>query len=312
MAIPGPGVPLSVNDIATEFGGTVPHGLNEYYRGGGLVPNTPGNSAIPASGQIAVGDFYGSANRSSIPLVISTDSYNYDVYSVASTNPTYVAGTSDITVTVNPGVTVGSTATPTYAMLVPSSFNPGDTVTIVNNGVIQGRGGNGGAGGTGSPSIPANTAGSPGLAGGNAIYVNRPTVITNNGVVASGGGGGGGGGSSRPVTPAPPKGTPTVRSYGGGGGGGGAGFDGGSGGAGGPGATGSGSPGSVGTSPAGGAGGPAPGAGPGGSGGGRGAAGAAGATSRTSGGAGGAAGNYIVGNPFVTWPVTGTQQGGVA
>jgi hypothetical protein len=34
--------------------------------------------------------------------------------------------------------------------------------------------------------------------------------------------------------------------------------------------------------------------------------------SNTSGGAGGGAGNYIVGNPFVTWPVTGTRQGGVA
>jgi hypothetical protein len=30
------------------------------------------------------------------------------------------------------------------------------------------------------------------------------------------------------------------------------------------------------------------------------------------GGAGGAAGNYIVGNPFVTYPATGTRQGGVA
>jgi hypothetical protein len=30
------------------------------------------------------------------------------------------------------------------------------------------------------------------------------------------------------------------------------------------------------------------------------------------GGAGGATGNYIVGNPFVTYPATGTRQGGVA
>jgi hypothetical protein len=44
----------------------------------------------------------------------------------------------------------------------------------------------------------------------------------------------------------------------------------------------------------------------GGAGGGRGAAGA------TTSGSGGAAGSYIVGNPFVTWPATGTRQGGVA
>ena len=53
MAIPGPGTAISINTIATEFGGTVPHSLSEYYRGGGLVPNTPGNAAIPTSGQIA-------------------------------------------------------------------------------------------------------------------------------------------------------------------------------------------------------------------------------------------------------------------
>jgi len=299
MAIPGPGVPLSVNDIATEFGGTVPHGLNEYYRGGGLVPNTPGNSAIPVSGRIAVGDFYGSANRVSIPLVISANTYNYDVYT--NRGPTYVAGASDITVTVNPGVIVGSTTTPTYAILVPSAFDSGDTVTIVNNGVIQGMGGDGGAGGSGFQPGVGPRPGNPGTAGGNAIYANRPTVITNNGTVA-GGGGGGGGGAGYYRGPAPK--VPAIISPGGGGGGG-AGYNGG--------AT---APkaGGVGTSTAGGAGGPgAPSAGPGGSGGGRGAVGVAGtAAPGGPGGAGGAAGNYIVGNPFVTWPVTGTRQGGVA
>jgi hypothetical protein len=125
--------------IATEFGGTVPHSLNEYYRGGGLVPNTPTNAAIPTSGQIAIGNFYGSANRSTVALTIAANTFNYDVFT--NRGPTYVAGASDVVVTVNPGVTVGSTSTGTYAMLVPSAFNPGDTVTIVNNGVVQGMGG---------------------------------------------------------------------------------------------------------------------------------------------------------------------------
>ena len=309
MAIPGPGTAISMTTIATEFGGTVPHSLSEYYRGGGLVPNSANNAAIPTSGQIAMGNFYGSANRPAINLTIASNSYNYDVYT--NRGPAYVAGFSDITVTVNPGVTVGSTTTPTYAMLVPSAFNPGDTVTIVNNGVIQGMGGTGGNGGTGSPAVPANTGGTPGATGGSAIYVNRPTVITNNGVVASGGGGGGGGGSRRTSTPTGPKTPPSVTSFGGGGGGGGAGFNGGVGGTGGPGANGAGTPGSTGTSPAGGAGGPSS-AGAGGAGGGRGAAGTAGTPSSTGAGTGGATGNYIVGNPFVTWPVAGTRQGNVA
>jgi len=236
--------------------------------------------------------------RPKIALTIAANTYNYDVYT--NRGPSYIAGASDITVTVNPGITVGSTATPTYAMLVPSAFNPGDTITIVNNGLIQARGGNGGPGAGPGGSVPGST-------GGSALYVNRPTTVTNNGTIAGGGGGGGGGsyGFSGPAK------SPTLNS--GGGGGGGAGFDGGTGGSAGIGS--GGSSGSPGTSPAGGGGGGSggPTSTPGGAGGGRGAAGSAAPPGGNTGpGGGGGAGNYIVGNPFVTWPATGTRQGGVA
>ena len=324
MPIPGPGTAISINTIVAEFGGTAPHSLSEYYRGGGLVPNTPGNAAIPTSGQIAMGNFYGSANRTAVALTISGNTYSYDVY--ANRGPTYVAGASDITVTVNPGVTVGTTSVPAYAMLVPSAFSPTDTVTIVNNGVIQGMGGTGGNGGAAVTNTPnSSTPGTPGSPGGSALYVNRPTTVVNNGTVASGGGGGGGGGGASFWTP---KQLPGFSS-GGGGGGGGSGFNGGGGGSGGPASNSPvnrpGSPGGPGSSPAGGGGGsggispgPTPG-GPGGAGGGRGAGGASGTPAppsstnlQPSGGGGGGTGNYIVGNPFVTWPVTGTRQGNVA
>lgn len=318
MAIPAPGTAISVNTIVGEFGGTAPHSLSEYYRGGGLVPNTPGNANIPTSGAIPMAGFYGSANRTAIALSIASNTYNYDVYTNRS--PAYVAGSSDITVTVNPGVTVGSTSTGTYALLVPSSFNPADTVTIVNSGVIQGMGGNAGNGGTAGAG--SASPGSSGSSGGNAIYVNRPTTITNNGTIAGGGGGGGGGGGAwfGPI----PK---NNFAGGGGGGGGGSGTNAGSAGSGGTGSP-SGTPrpgsaGSAGTSPTGGGGGAGgyldAGAygGTGGTGGGRGAAGSTGNTGTSpgpkgSGGSGGAAGNYVVGNSFVTWPATGTRQGGVA
>lgn len=296
MPIPGPGVPISMNTIAGEFGGTVPHSLSEYYRGGGLVPNTPTNAAIPTSGTISMGSFYGSANRSIVSLFITGNTYNYDVFN--NRGPAYVAGATDLTVTVNPGVVVGSTSTGAYAMLVPSSFNPGDTVTIVNNGTIVGTGGNGGSWVSGAnPSTPGSPAG-------NAIFVNRPTTITNNGTIGGGGGGGGSGGSRVGIRA--PAGS-------GGGGGGGAGFNGGAGGAGGPIGGIPGSPGSTFSAGSGGAGG-APGpAGPGGPGGFLGNAGAAGTSSpNIGGGAGGAGGLYIVGNPFVTWPATGTRYGGAA
>ena len=335
MAIPGPGTAISMNTIATEFGGTVPHSLSEYYRGGGLVPNSPTNLGIPTSGQIAIGDFYGSQNRVALALTIAANTNNYNAYTTAVANPGYVSGATDVTLTINPGVTVGSTSTPTYALLVPSQFNPGDTVTIINNGLIQGMGGSAGNGCSAPAGIPSGPQpGFPGAAGGSALYVNRPTIVTNNGTIAGGGGGGGGGGSMW----GDPSGSKPVDfggGFGGGGGGGGSGTNGGAGGSGGSGApgpalgTGAGTPGGAGTSPAGGGGGAGRAspvgrqAGPGGTGGGRGAAGSVGGTAPSTpspsfrwygkpGGSGGAAGNYVVGNPFVTWPATGTRQGGVA
>lgn len=52
---------ISILDIATEFGGSAPHSLSEYYRGGGLVPDTPTNSGVPTSGAISLANFYGAA-----------------------------------------------------------------------------------------------------------------------------------------------------------------------------------------------------------------------------------------------------------
>jgi len=48
---------ISLDGIATEFGGAKPHGLNEYYRGGGIVASTV--TEVPASGAIDIGSFAG-------------------------------------------------------------------------------------------------------------------------------------------------------------------------------------------------------------------------------------------------------------
>ena len=284
--------------------------MSSYYRGGSFVPNSPQNNAIPTSGAISLGNFFGSSNR--VIYGITASGNNYDVF--ANRGGSYVAGKTDLTVTV-PG-TIGSTSTGAYAMLIPAGFSAGDTVTLVNNGVIQGMGGGGGQGGN-NTSLP----GVAGTGGGNALYVNRPVTIFNNATIA-GGGGGGGGGSGGFYPRGPKQGGPQV--WGGGGGGGGAGTNGGGAGAGGsanltPGTV-SGSPGGAGDSTNGGAGGargtpiPAQAAqnSNGGAGGGRGAAGTAAATGGYGGGAGGGAGNYIVGNGFVSWAATGTRQGGAS
>lgn len=48
---------ISLEGIATEFGGAKPHGLSEYYRGGGIV--APTVTEVPASGDIDIGSFAG-------------------------------------------------------------------------------------------------------------------------------------------------------------------------------------------------------------------------------------------------------------
>lgn len=330
MAVPaGPQIKLS--DVAAEFSDTAPHQMSEFYRGGAKVPNTPGNAAVATSGALGLQSFKGTQNRAVVPLTISSSTTNYDVYTQASASPVYVAGISDIELTINPGVTVSSTSTGTYALNVPNAFNPTDTVKITNNGTVQGRGGNGGGG----ASYP-NTGGAGG-SGGSAVYVNFPTTIDNVGSLTGGGGGGGGGGAAL-WQQYSPKST-TQNSFGGGGGGGGSGVPGGSGGGGGPafphanpksfafagnsGGAGSANAGGGGGGTAGGIPGGIPGptgGGNGGAGGGRGANGSGGSSGTGSsnpgfnrgGGGGGARGSYLVGNPLVTFESTGTRQGNVS
>ena len=55
MAVPSTNT--SLDDIQTEFGGSNPISLSEYYSGGPLVPaGSPApNGPIPSSGQISIG-----------------------------------------------------------------------------------------------------------------------------------------------------------------------------------------------------------------------------------------------------------------
>ena len=244
------------------------------------------------------------SRRSEINLVIASNTSNYDLLETLNTLGTYYPGYSDITLTVNPGVTVTST-TVGQAAISASGLITGDSLIIVNNGTIAGRGGDGGAAGQyvytnvpvynskGQPvfqdskgriqavnTIVTASPGFPGAPGGPALALSYATTLTNNGTIAGGGGGGGGGGG------------PT-----GGQGGGGAGL--------GVGAN-------NGTATTGGA-----GAGLGGAGGDRGLGGVGGtngssATGSTLGGAGGVAGAAIIGYINVNIDVEGTIFGPLA
>ena len=62
MPLPSSG-PISLNEIAVEFGGSVPHALNEYY---GVA------TGIPTSGQISIGDFYGASASNAWNIATAT------------------------------------------------------------------------------------------------------------------------------------------------------------------------------------------------------------------------------------------------
>ena len=63
MALPTSG-PLSLADIQTEFGGSNPISLSEYYAGGAYVPagTTGTNGPVPSEGTISISNFYGTSN----------------------------------------------------------------------------------------------------------------------------------------------------------------------------------------------------------------------------------------------------------
>ena len=59
MALQNSGA-ISINDIVGEFGGTAPHSISEYYRGGTEVGSA--NTNVPTSGTIALSEFYGASD----------------------------------------------------------------------------------------------------------------------------------------------------------------------------------------------------------------------------------------------------------
>ena len=70
MVLPTSG-PLSLADIQTEFGGSNPASLSEYYAGGAYVPaGTSGTyGAVPTSGAIAIRNFYGTQKALDVQTV---------------------------------------------------------------------------------------------------------------------------------------------------------------------------------------------------------------------------------------------------
>ena len=172
---------ISFQDIESEYnpGTNFPsRALTEFYLGGSFVRANAGNNSstnlsagVPASGAISLNDFYGKERAfrktySSTATNQSADSVFGDDFEVDYPKQ----------IVVDSSQTVGSTSTSNAALTIES--NGVGSITITNNGSIEGAGGAAGA------------------AGGNALEVAGSVAVTlvNNGTIKAGGGGGGAGG----------------------------------------------------------------------------------------------------------------------
>ena len=139
-----------------------------------------------SSGAIDMDSGHGKSNQFSFTISSNTTNANLATLATAAG----WNGSSNLLATIDSGVYIYSTSTGTPALTVSGSVPGG--VSLVNNGLIVGRGGNGGNGANASTSA---IAGSAGGAGGVALSVSSAITITNNGTIGGGGGGGGGGGN---------------------------------------------------------------------------------------------------------------------
>jgi len=152
MALPAVGSQISLSQIQTEWGGSNPIQLSEYY----------GKGNASASGQITMsGDFGGTT----APTEITSSAQEITVSNYIS---------SGETLQINSGVYIWSDSTSTAGMTINIPC------TIINNGYIIGRGGNGFnlTDNNGGPAINVTSSG--------------VTIINNSGAFIAGGGGGGG------------------------------------------------------------------------------------------------------------------------
>lgn len=119
------------------------------------------------------------------PVLTATISANTETYTF---NPAkvsgYSAGKTTATLIINNGIYLYSNSISTPALTV-SGWSTGDTVYIVNNGFIIGRGGDGGK------YNPASKGSIAATSGGDAISLANNITLFNNGFIAGGGGGGG-------------------------------------------------------------------------------------------------------------------------
>lgn len=187
MALPSSG-PISLGQIQTEFGGSAPTAISEYY---GKA------SGIPSSGAISLGNFHGKSALAKVTInrTESTKS-TFNLYDWLNSHYAgKIPKVIEITLT---GVFVGNPSNPTrydgayhqsyggVGFLIDSRMS-GISLTIINTAVISGGGGNG------YGFYENNNNKYLGGFGGNGLETSVPFSLINKGTIQGGGGGGGGG-----------------------------------------------------------------------------------------------------------------------
>lgn len=187
MALQASGA-ISFSDLQTEFGGSPPISLSEYYRDAGFVG--AGAPNVPTSGVLRMNKFFG--GQAAIAITLASNASNQNILTLAQAQG-YNASTDStpIVVNINSGVTISGSGT---HALRTGGLNANSDLTINISGSVDGF-----TGTTGNP----NTNGS---AGGNALYIETNTggsasltVNVLSGGKLRGGGGGGGGRGNRGI-----------------------------------------------------------------------------------------------------------------
>lgn len=174
---------ISLNDVNVELGKS------------GTTTIALGNSDVRslagvASGAISMNNLRGVSGTVNISYTFSSNTADASLNLSAISG--YSAGKSNITVTINSGVYLYATSTGSYGLNITGGTT-GDTLTIVNNGYIMGKGGIGGSGAN-------NKSPQGGENGGTAInfgFALSGATINNTNASAYIGGGGGGGGTNQ-------------------------------------------------------------------------------------------------------------------
>ena len=139
MAIPASGA-ISLDDIQTEWGGSNPIGMSEYYGDGDYVYDGAADgddNAIPESGAIDISDFYDTT--AATVLTISSNTNNYNIKTAVQN-----AGAdlnTPVLLTIASGVTVGAADNSAPAMKTDTGWGSGVSITITNQGSIVGGAG---------------------------------------------------------------------------------------------------------------------------------------------------------------------------